>query len=125
MRKARVTNLKIHSAADIDGFNRSLAMQLADTAAERAEREREEAREDAAAAVLKAYNELDRSLMKVVDEHIERVRRSQEANAKRAKKLLVEKEMEKRREYAERMHDEAAIHAQELRDFLRMRRSGV
>ena len=76
-------------------------------------------REDPAVAVLKAYITLDKAMMKVVDEHIERVRKSSERNKELFKKLILKKEIEKRAQKRKELFDEAAEKAEEQRQLLR------
>ena len=75
---------------------------------------------DPAEAVLKAYITLDKEMMKVMDEHIERVRKSSERNKELFKKLALKKEIEKRMKIRKELFDEAAEKAEEQRKFLRM-----
>jgi hypothetical protein len=77
--------------------------------------------EDPAKAVLKAYIAMDKEMMKVVDEHIERVRRSSERNKELYRKLALKKEIEKRARMRKEGFDEAAEEAEMMRKFLRMR----
>ena len=78
-------------------------------------------KEDPAKAVLKAYISMDKEMMKVMDEHIERVRRSSERNKELFRKLALKKEIEKRARIRKEYFDEAAEKAEEQRRFLRMR----
>jgi len=78
-------------------------------------------KEDPAKAVLKAYISMDKEMMKVMDEHIERVRRSSERNKELFRKLALKKEIEKRARMRKEYFDEAAEKAEEQRKFLRMR----
>jgi hypothetical protein len=75
-------------------------------------------REDPAEAVIKAYIVLDKEMMKVVDEHIERTRKSSERNKELHKKLALKKEIEKRVRMRKELFDEAAEKAEEQRKFL-------
>ena len=78
-------------------------------------------KEDPAEAVLKAYISMDKEMMKVIDEHIERIRRSSERNKELFRKLAIKKEIEKRTRMRKEYFDEAAEKAEEQRKILRMR----
>ena len=77
-------------------------------------------KDDPAEAIIKAYVSMDKAMMKVVDEHIERVRKSSERNKEIYKKLAMKKEIEKRARMRKEFFDEAAEKAEALRRFLRM-----
>jgi hypothetical protein len=91
--------------------------------AEKAKQAAEECteKEDPAKAVLKAYLALDKEMMRVMDEHIERVRRSSERNKELFKKLSIKKEIEKRALMRKEYFDEAALKAEAQRKLLQMR----
>ena len=77
--------------------------------------------EDPVEAVIKAFAAMDKAMFKVVDEHIERVRKSSERNKEHYKKLAMKKEIEKRAQIRKEKFDEAAEKAEALRQFLRMK----
>ena len=77
--------------------------------------------EDPVEAVIKAFAAMDKAMFKVVDEHIERVRKSSERNKEHYKKLAMKKEIEKRALMRKEKFDEAAEKAEALRQFLRMK----
>jgi len=77
--------------------------------------------EDPAEAIVKAYIAMDKSMMKVMDEHIERVRRSSERNKELCRKLAMKKEIEKRALMRKEYFDQAAEKVEEQRKFLQMR----
>ena len=89
--------------------------------AEKAKRAEEKEREDPAKAVLKAYLALDKEMMKVMDEHIERVRKSSERNKELFRKLSIKKEIENRARMRKEDFDEAAEKAEAQRKLLRMK----
>jgi hypothetical protein len=72
-------------------------------------------KEDPAEAVLKAYISMDKEMMKVMDEHIERVRRSNERNKELFRKLAIKKDIEKRARMRKEYFDEAAEKVEEQR----------
>ena len=75
----------------------------------------EKEKEDPAKAVLKAYLALDKEMMKVMDEHIERVRKSSERNKELYRKLSLKKEFEKLARMRKEHFDEAAEKVEEQR----------
>lgn len=81
----------------------------------------EKEKEDPAKAVLKAYLALDKEMMKVMDEHIERVRKSSERNKELFRKLSLKKEFEKLARMRKEYFDEAAEKAEAQRKLLRMK----
>ena len=83
----------------------------------------ESKREDPARAVLKAYVEMDKAMMRVMDEHIERVRRSSERNKEIFRKTSIKKEIEKRAQMRKEYFDEAAEKAEIQRRLLRLKSS--
>lgn len=85
------------------------------------EAEKKAEKNDPAVAVLKAYIDMDKTMMKVVDEHIERVRKSSERNKELYKKLALKKDIEKRDRKRKEHFDEAAENAEALRKFLKMK----
>ncbi|MCL1941190.1 MAG: hypothetical protein FWG09_04535 [Synergistaceae bacterium] len=118
------TDLKILKSSEA---KKSLTAKLNEMALERiAEQarlaeERNLKRDDPAEAVLKAYVALDKEMLKVVDEHIERVRKSSERNKELFKKMAMKKEIEKREQKRKEQFDEAADRAEAQRKFLRMK----
>lgn len=99
-----------------------LAVELAREAASRliedAKRNAEQKQEDPIRAIIRAYNEMDKEMMRVVDEHIERIRKSNERNKELYCKLALQKEIEKRQELREQFFEEAADDAEDARDIL-------
>lgn len=83
---------------------REMTEAVLDAAARAAEKEEE----DPVRAIIKAYNEMDEAMMRVVDEHIERVRKSSERNKELFRKLALQKEIEKRQREREELFEEAA-----------------
>jgi len=75
-------------------------------------------KEDPAEAIVKAYLEMDKTMMKVMDEHIERVRKSSERNRELFKKQALKNEIEKREEMRKELFDEAAEKVDEQRKLL-------
>ena len=112
----KISESKISLAAKL---NQAVLERIAEQ--ERIAAEKDNKNEDPAAAVLKAYISMDKEMMKVVDEHIERVRRSSERNKELFRKLALKKEMEKRARIRKEYFDEAAEKAELQRKFLRMR----
>jgi hypothetical protein len=119
------TDLKILKSPEDE--KKSLTARLNEMALERiAEQariaeERNLKKEDPAEAVLKAYVALDKEMLKVVDEHIERVRKSSERNKELFKKMAMKKEIEKRERMRKEGFNEAAEKAEAQRKFLRMK----
>ena len=104
-------------------FTTQLNQMVMERVAEQAKMasEKNAKREDPAEAVIKAYAAMDKAMMKVVDEHIERVRKSSEKNKELYKKLAMKKEIEKRAQMRKEYFDEASEKAEAQRRFLRMK----
>lgn len=106
-------------------FAVKLAKESNERAIEAAKRRAERDNNDPAESVLKAYNSLDKAVMEVVDEHIERVRKSNERNEKLFLKRKLELEIQNRHEKREFEFEEAAQNAELQRDILRMRSDDI
>jgi len=109
---------------DLSEENISLAAKLNQMAMERIVQAKAAGKntkkEDPAEAIVKAFADMDRTMMKVMDEHIERVRKSSERNKELYRKLAIKKEIEKRAQKREEYFEQAAEKAEERRKFLQM-----